>query len=167
MTLREAFYAGLYRDLLSADHSAILVGEAVWPPISDVPRFVPADAANATTPCIVVCAKEKPHKHPDIRVVELFIRLQVNSYTAPKDGADAFGTPTDTVHAWCAALQQVLENQDLLRAQLLSLPESARTGSVILRRQLNNGINHVIEEAERAEIYEMSILHDVDTSATL
>jgi len=175
MTLREQFYAELYRDYLSLTESQLaaltpsapfdLTAQAVLPELVDVPRLCPHDDALATLPCLAVVATEGKTKHPYLMTVDVFARLQIQTHVQDGDeDAVRSGTPLLTAQAWLQAFTEVLHATETFRAYLLTLSTDQRRGGQILMRMADSGIVHVHEAADFTHTWELKITHRVDVS---
>lgn len=171
MTLREQYFADLYRGYLSRTPAELadlteedpftLTSGASWPANADVPRLCPHDDAEATVPCIAITATEEETKHPQIMDLTVFIRVHCAA-TVDDGGPDPHGTPMDTAQAWVQAISEALYAQETFRAHLLTLTQEQRTGGEIKIRWLKNGVAHEHNKDNRTHTWEIQVTHKVN-----
>ena len=177
MTLREQFYAELYRGYLSltlvqlnALHAFTLTTGAQWPANADVKRLCPHDDAPSTVPCIAIVATESPTKHPLLLSMDVFVRLQIQSQLkdgdpvpeGEEDPVDRAGTAMPDAQAWLQAINEALLATETFRAHLLTLSQAERTGGEMMLRMVDSGIPHVQDPSNRTHTWEIKIAHKVD-----
>jgi hypothetical protein len=173
MTLREQFYAELYRGYLTRTPQQLedleagfeLTANAVWPANEEVVRLCPHDDAVSVLPCLAIVATEAKHKHPLIVEMEVFVRLQIAAQINEGDeDAEYAGTAMVTAQAWLQAINEAIHATETFRAYLLTLSEAERAGSEMILRMVDNGVVHVHEEGTRTHTWEIKIAHKIDVS---
>lgn len=175
MTLREQFYAELYRGYLSlteADLAELTPGDpfelttgAVLPGVEEVKRICPHDDGLASLPCLAVLATEGKTKHPFLMNVEVFVRLQIQTHVDDGDEeAERVGTPLETAQAWVQGFTEVVYAVEAFRAHLLTLSDAERTGGELMLRVVDSGVVHVHDAENRTHTWEIKINHKVDVS---